>query len=113
EPSLAWAVPWISAAPIVPLKSLIVDISNGGNGGSTWTNGSAGTGVKSPESPPRIGVGSPGLPRPDAEATSTISARATTPTTTPTPRSQSPREEPVLIFLPFRSQRRYSRGPEI
>ena len=52
-------MPWISAAPIAPLKSVIDDISKPSCGGSTWMNGSLGTGVNVSLNPPGIGRGSP------------------------------------------------------
>jgi hypothetical protein len=58
EPSLPRAVPWISAAPTTPLKSVIVDISKPTAGGRTWISGSVGTGAKSALKPPGMGFGS-------------------------------------------------------
>jgi len=58
DPSLPVAVPCMSAAATVPLKSVIVDISNPTTGGSTCTSGFTGTGAPVVRlSPPGIGFG--------------------------------------------------------
>src|SRR5689334_9854302 len=59
EPSVPTALPRISAAAIVPLKSVIVAISNPGAGIPTWMIGSCGTRLKSAAKPPGIGFGTP------------------------------------------------------
>src|SRR5438132_9418342 len=61
-PSLPRAMPWISAAPTDPWKSVIDDISKPIAGGATWTVGFDGTTVMlkfwSISKPPGIGRGS-------------------------------------------------------